>query len=134
MSFDSALQVWPVLLICAGMIACAVIDWWKFKVPNKLTFPLILGGWLLGLLNLWQLVPFGGLGGVVMIALRGNYRQNAQHVRSIVGDLFTSTGVADVAGKANKRRPRWHRLPYGVPLCIGFVGYLVYFYSTTLVP
>ena len=35
----------------------------------------------------------------------------------------------DVAEKANKRRSRWHRLPYGVPLCIGFVGYLIYLYS-----
>ena len=26
--------------------------------------------------------------------------------------------------RANQRRPRWHRLPYGVPLCIGFLGYL----------
>src|SRR4029079_9032538 len=25
--------------------------WWKFKVPNKLTFPLIFSGWLLGLCN-----------------------------------------------------------------------------------
>ena len=31
--------------------------------------------------------------------------------------------------EANKRRSRWHRLPYGVPLCIGFVGYLLYLYS-----
>ena len=39
---------WPVLVICVGMIAAAVIDWWKFKVPNKLTFPLIISGWVLG--------------------------------------------------------------------------------------
>src|SRR5579871_3150082 len=42
---------WPVLVICSGMIAAAVIDWWTFKVPNKLTFPLIVSGWLLGLWN-----------------------------------------------------------------------------------
>src|SRR3954466_13716252 len=57
-------EYWPVLAISAGMLTAAVIDWWKFKVPNKLTFPLILGGWLLGLLNLWELVPFGGQGGL----------------------------------------------------------------------
>jgi prepilin peptidase CpaA len=206
MSFQWALELWPVLFICVAMIACAVIDWWKFKVPNKLTFPLIFGGWLLGLLNLWHLVPYGGEGGlgeavagtflacglllpayaiggmgagdvkmtmgfgswigafygfgsdanpngmwvivyafcagvivggvigVVMIVLRGNYRQNASHVRNIIGDLFTSSGVTEIASKAHKRRPRWHRLPYGVPLCLGFVGYLVYYYSTVLVP
>ena len=42
---------WPVLVICAGMLAAAIIDWWKFKVPNKLTYPLILSGWLLGVAN-----------------------------------------------------------------------------------
>ncbi len=187
---------WPVLVVCAGMIAAAVIDWWKFKVPNKLTFPLILSGWLLGLLNMFQLVPHGGhgwigdalagtflacallipvyaiggmgagdvkmtmgfgswvgafytfavgwqiivvafcvgtiVGGVIalgMIAVRGNYRGNMQHVREIIGDAFTSSSVADMHDKANKRRPRWHRLPYGVPLCIGFVGYLLYLYA-----
>ena len=51
-----------VSVVCAGMITVAIIDWWKFKVPNKLTFPLILSGWLLGLLNLFQLVPYGGQG------------------------------------------------------------------------
>jgi prepilin peptidase CpaA len=188
---------WPVLVVCAGMIAAAVIDWWKFKVPNKLTFPLIISGWLLGLLNMFQLVPHGGIGwigdalagtflacallvpvyaiggmgagdvkmtmgfgswigafygwnegwliivvafcagtivggiiGLVMIVFRGNYRGNMQHVREIIGDAFTASGVADMHDKANKRRPRWHRLPYGVPLCIGFVGYLIYYYAS----
>ena len=48
---------WPLLLVCLGMIACAVIDWWKLKVPNYLTFPLILGGWLLGALHNFGVFP-----------------------------------------------------------------------------
>ena len=40
---------WPLLVICAAMIVAAVIDGWKLKVPNWLTFPLVLSGWLLGL-------------------------------------------------------------------------------------
>jgi len=203
-SQEWVLAHWPVVAICAGMIAAAVIDWWKFKVPNKLTFPLIISGWVLGLLNNFELIPFGGQGGIVaalagtflaaalllpiyaiggmgagdvkmtmgfgswigafygfggdatpngmwiivyafcagaiiggvialgMIAIRGNFRQNADNVKEIVGDLFTSSGISEVADKANRRRSRWHRLPYGVPLCIGFVGYLVYYYSTTM--
>src|SRR3954471_14583215 len=59
-----SVENWPVLVICIGMLAAAVIDWWKFKVPNKLTFPLILSGWVLGLLNVFELVPFGGQGGL----------------------------------------------------------------------
>ncbi len=189
-------QNWPVLVVCAGMLAAAVIDWWKFKVPNKLTFPLILSGWLLGLCNNFELVPGGGQGGIGaavvgtmvgcallipvyaiggmgagdvkmtmgfgswigafyglpdafaiifwafavgtiaggfialgMIAVRGKYGQNIQHMREILGDFANAKSVGEVHDKANKRRPRWHRLPYGVPLCIGFIGYLLYLYS-----
>jgi prepilin peptidase CpaA len=189
-------QNWPILVICAGMLAAAVIDWWKFKVPNKLTFPLILSGWLLGLCNNFELVPGGGQGGIGaavvgtlvgcallipvyaiggmgagdvkmtmgfgswigafyglpdayaiifwafavgtiaggfialgMIAVRGKYGQNIQHVKEILGDFAAAKSVGEVHDKANKRRPRWHRLPYGVPLCIGFIGYLLYLYS-----
>ena len=189
-----ALAYWPLHVICAGMIAAAIIDWWKFKVPNKLTFPLIFSGWLLGLANnfhleagaggigaalagtalgcallipiyaiggmgagdvkmtmgfgswigaffglpaaLWIIVYafcagtiVGGIIAMAMIMIRGNYRQNVQHVRDIVGDLFQSPGIGDVADKAQRRRPRWHRLPYGVPLCIGFIGSLIYLYG-----
>ena len=185
------LEYWPVHVVCVGMIAAAVIDWWKFKVPNKLTFPLIISGWLLGLCNnfgldagqggigsallgtllgLGLLLPvyaIGGMGagdvkmtmgfgswigaffgiaqgmwiiiyafcagtivgGIIalgMIIVRGNYKQNATHVKEIVGDMFSAQGIGDIAARANRRRPRWHRLPYGVPLCIGFLGYLLY--------
>lgn len=198
MHFFNHLENWPVVAICVGMVAAAVIDWWKFKVPNKLTYPLIVSGWLLGLavsfgwiagyqgesggfgpafvgtfLGLALILPvyvIGGMGagdckmtmgfgswvgaffgydpgmwiivmafcvgvivggviGVVMIALRGNYRQNANHVREILTDFVSGNGLGDIADRANKRRPRWHRLPYGVPLCIGFLGYLIWIFE-----
>jgi prepilin peptidase CpaA len=188
---------WPVAVVCLGMLAAAVIDWWKFKVPNKLTFPLILSGWLLGLLNDFELVPGGGhgglgaalvgtmvgcallipvyaiggmgagdvkmtmgfgswigafyglpealgiiwwafclgtiAGGVIalgMIAVRGKYGQNLMNVRDILGDFAKTSSVSEIHDRANKRRPRWHRLPYGVPLCIGFLGYLLFYLSS----
>jgi len=189
------LDNWPVLVICLGMLAAAIIDWWKFKVPNKLTFPLILSGWLLGLANdfgldagqggigaalggtalgmllLLPVYAVGGMGagdvkmtmgfgswigafygadegmwiiacafcagavigGVIalgMIVVRGRYQDNVQHAREIVGDLLNLPGLGtQTAARANARRPRWHRLPYGVPLCIGFLGYLIYAYG-----
>src|SRR5262249_27202515 len=46
-------QVWPyapVVLLCVGMVAAAVIDGLMFKVPNWLTLPLVLSGWGIGLL------------------------------------------------------------------------------------
>lgn len=191
-------QYWPVWFICVAMIASGVIDWWIFKVPNLLTFPVILSGWAYGLvhtcgghlgpengvgtildslggtfLGLALLLPvyaIGGMGagdvkmtmgfgawigafyglhgrseaepgylsivfyafvagvlvggviGLVMIFLRRQFDRNIQHTKEIVGDLWNAPGEA--AARAQVRRSRWHRLPYGVPLCIGFVGYL----------
>ncbi len=202
-----SLEFWPIHLVCVGMIAAAVIDWWKYKVPNKLTFPLIFSGWALGLANnfglgadfahfpcqealeastgglgaaltgtllglglmlpvyaiggmgagdvkmsmgfgawigaffgfspgMWLIVwafcagtMVGGIIALGMIAVRGHYKQNLQNVREIVGDVFQSSSVGEIAAKANHRRPRWHRLPYGVPLCIGFIGALIVWFG-----
>ena len=63
-----------------------------------------------------------------MIVVRGRYRDNVQHVREILADLFKLQNLTQASSKANARRPRWHRLPYGVPLCIGFLGYLIFTY------
>src|SRR3954453_15467515 len=49
MHFFNQIENWPVVAICVGMLAAAIIDWAIFKVPNKLTFPLIFAGWALGL-------------------------------------------------------------------------------------
>lgn len=191
---------WPLHFVCAGMITAAVIDWWKFKVPNRLTFPLILSGWLLGLLHtcglecggqggigaalagtalgFFLLLPVYAIGGMgagdvkmsmgfgswvgaffglpdgpwvivysfcagvilggiialVMILLRGQLRSNVAHGREILHDLLTLSSLTAIADKANARRPRWHRLPYGVPLCLGFVGYLVWYAPEAVQP
>ncbi len=185
---------WPLLLVCLGMIACAVIDWWKLKVPNYLTFPLILGGWLLGALHNFDIHPFGesghggfgaafvgtfwgfallfpvlAIGGVgegdvkmqmgfaswigaffgfeggalwiifyafcagaiiggilsaIMMLVRGDFQRYTQHTRRILMDLATVGSVSKIRENALERKPTWHKLPYGIPLCLGFVGYL----------
>jgi hypothetical protein len=45
------------------------------------------------------------------------------NTRAILGDLLR--GVEAAADSAGKRKSRMHLLPYGIPLCLGFVGYLV---------
>jgi prepilin peptidase CpaA len=190
---------WPLAFICVAMIVAAIIDGWKLKVPNWLTLPLVLSGWLLGLLHnfgwlpestgvggigaslagtvlgfllLYPVYAIGGMGGgdvkmqmgfgswigafyglnatdshpgalsiifwafclgvviggviaLGMMALRGNWRTNLANTRAILGDLAGSKNVGDVAGKAADRKPRMHLLPYGIPLCLGFIGYLI---------
>jgi prepilin peptidase CpaA len=195
------LSHWPLSFICAAMIVAAVIDGWKLKVPNWLTFPLILSGWGLGILHscgllestgsggigasliatglgfllLFPLYAIGGMGagdvkmqmgfgawvgsfygmqateihrgageivvlsfclaavigGVLalgMIAVRGQIKTNLANTREILGDLI-GANVGKASDKAAKRKPRMHLLPYGIPLCLGFVSYLIYLHG-----
>ncbi|CAN5433502.1 A24 family peptidase [soil metagenome] len=191
-----SLDNWPLLFISAAMIVAAVIDGWKLKVPNWLTFPLIFSGWILGLIHSCGWLPDTGIGGLgsalagtalgfalllpiyaiggmgagdvkmqmgfgswvcaffgasqglqiilyafcaaviiggvmalFMIVIRGQYQRNLMNTREILGDLASSPGIGAIADKAAKRKPRLHLLPYGIPLCLGFVGYLVFMYG-----
>jgi prepilin peptidase CpaA len=192
---------WPLTFICAAMIVAAVIDGWKLKVPNWLTFPLVLSGWGLGALHsagwlestgtggigasliatglgfllLFPLYAVGGMGagdvkmqmgfgawigsfygmqatethpgagwilvyafclaaiigGVLalgMIFVRGQLKTNMANASAILRDLF-GAGVGKAAEQAAQRKPRMHLLPYGIPLCLGFVSYLIYLHG-----
>src|SRR5437763_1648177 len=55
---------WPLLFICTAMVVAAVIDGWKLKVPNWLTFPLILSGWAFGLVHNLGWLGDTGTGGL----------------------------------------------------------------------
>ncbi|MDB5307633.1 MAG: Type leader peptidase family protein [Gemmataceae bacterium] len=190
----------PLVVICAGMVLAAVVDGWALKVPNWVTLPLVLSGWLLGLLHdcgvavdagtggvglavlgtglgflllfpmlvirgvgegdvkmqmgfgAWAGAYFGptgptglhGLGvvfwafsfgaivggvfGLIMILLRRQFGKNASTVGEILKDLqlFASGSPMEAARRAEARRDRWVKLPYGIPLCVGFVLYLWY--------
>lgn len=193
---DYILHHWPLSFICVAMITAAIIDGWKLKVPNALTFPLILAGWALGLAHdlgwldgtgvggvgaslagtavgfalLFPVYAIGGMGGgdvkmqmgfgawigafyglsagdahpgalwivfwafclatviggvlaLVMIYFRGQYQRNLSNTRAILGDLVGGVEVA--ADQAAQRKPTMHLLPYGIPLCMGFISYLL---------
>jgi prepilin peptidase CpaA len=187
------LAKWPLLFLCAAMIVAAVIDAWKLKVPNWLTFPLVLSGWGLGLIHNLGLLTGAGVGGIgsslaatalgfalllpvyaiggmgagdvkmqmgfgawigafyglgeglkvvlyafcaaaiiggilalIMIFLRRQFTRNLQNTREIVADLLNAPGLDAINQKAQARKTRLHLLPYGVPLCLGFVGYLLF--------
>lgn len=196
---------WPLVFVSAAMIVMAIVDGWKFKVPNRLTFPVILGGWALGLAYDLSTVPagttdhgsrlaasllgtlvgfllllplllikgvgegdvkmqmgygswigayfglypgannspsaleiifygfcagviVGGVLGFAMIVAQRQFRTNLENAREILTDLATSDSIGAIADKATARKPRLKLLPYGIPLGIGFVGYLLYLY------
>jgi prepilin peptidase CpaA len=189
---------WPLAFVCSAMVVAAVIDGWKLKVPNWLTFPLILSGWALGLYNdvarwlfdggwtageggigaalagtglgfalLLPIYAIGGMGagdvkmqmgfgswigaffgldggalsiiffafclavvigGVIAVGMmiaRRRFGENFVNAQEILGDLVKAKSIGEVAEKAALRKPRLHLLPYGIPLCLGFIGYLL---------
>ena len=188
------LSHWPLWFISLAMIVSAVIDGYMLKVPNWLTFPLVLSGWALGLLHtfglltawtgagdlwaslagtalgfgllfpvyavggmgagdvkmqmgfgawvgafygfatgLWVVfwafclaVLIGGVLAVVMMLVRGRIRENLANARAIIADLLAPTKLGTAAEKAAKRKPTLQLLPYGIPLCLGFLSFLAY--------
>ena len=201
---STGLNAGPLLIVCIGMILAAFIDGWALKVPNWVTLPLILSGWLLGLLHDLGIAADGGTGGIgiaiggtalgcalllpmlmiggvgegdvkmqmgfgswvgayfgrgattaaagmypfdalgvifwafafgaiagglfalVMIFMRRRFRENVFMVGEIATDLqmFASGQTAQATKRAQERRSVWVKLPYGIPLCVGFLLYL----------
>lgn len=92
-------------------------------------FGLDAGAWIL----FWSFaigVIVGGVFGLLIMALRRQFYKNLANTKEIFTDLavlFTQ-GPSKAAERANSRRKDWVRLPYGVPLCVGFLGYLAYLF------
>ena len=53
---------WPVWLVTLTLVVAAVIDGYKLKVPNWITFPMIISGWV------WSTLAFGWWGLVWSLA------------------------------------------------------------------
>jgi len=68
----------------------------------------------------------GGVFALVMIVMRRRFRDNASMVGEIFTDLqlFASGKTTQAAKRAQDRRRVWVKLPYGIPLCVGFLLYL----------
>jgi prepilin peptidase CpaA len=75
-------------------------------------------------------VIVGGIFGLVMMIARRMFGQSVRNFREIVTDLrvMLTQGPKKAAERANSRRSSWVRLPYGVPLCVGFLGTLAWFH------
>ncbi len=202
----TGLNAGPLIVLCLGMILAAFIDGWALKVPNWVTLPLILSGWMLGIFHdlglsidsgtgglgmaflgtvlgfalLFPMLAIRGVGegdvkmqmgfgawagayfgsgattaaagmqplpalgvvfwafafgaivggafGLIMILLRRNFRANATMFREIGTDLkmIANRQSSEAVQRAQERRQIWVKLPYGIPLCVGFLLYLGY--------
>jgi prepilin peptidase CpaA len=78
----------------------------------------------------------GGVCGLVMMVARRKFKKNLSNFREIAVDLkvLATVGPGAAAARSQSRRPGWDRLPYGIPLCIGFLGYLAYRFMEGTLP
>src|SRR6266446_5895231 len=108
-----SLEYWPLHMVCVGMVAAAVIDWWKFKVPNKLTFPLIVGGWALGLANNFGLAAGdGGIGA----ALAGTFLG-----MGLLLPMYAIGGMGAGDVKMTMGFGSWIGAFFGLPAALGII-------------
>jgi prepilin peptidase CpaA len=67
---QALLENWPIWLLSVVLVVAAVIDGWKLKVPNWITFPLAIGGWVYsGACFGWEGLGWSLLGTGVGLAL-----------------------------------------------------------------
>ncbi len=179
MDWDALLlENWHVKFVCLALIVAAWIDGRQLRVPNWLTFPLVLsglvystwvGGWAglgagllgtaVGLACLLPLYAVGGMGagdvkllagvgawlgaqvtfyafcastvvgGIIAIAMvtyRGAFRKHYTNFLMIATEWLTVKNPRELAQIAAERKPQMFLLPYGIPICIGSIGYFLF--------
>jgi prepilin peptidase CpaA len=80
---------------------------------------------------LWGFAVAVLVGGVLGLILMIFFRQGGKglgNIRDAFLDIMTLS-MAEVQNRAKERKKGQILLPYGIPLCICFLGYLFYFLS-----
>ncbi len=66
----SMVENWPFWVVTVTLIVAAVIDGWKLKVPNWITFPMIVSGWVYSTAWYgWEGLAWSMVGTIVGLAL-----------------------------------------------------------------
>ena len=172
------LQNWHIKAVSAILILAAWIDGRELKVPNWITFPMVLSGlvystWVgglgglgagllgmcVGLLTLMPLYAVGGMGAgdvklmagigawlgweitlaafavsvvvgavmaVIMVLWDKSMKHHYENFLLILSEWMVIKNPYELSKIAAERKPRMMLLPYGIPICIGTIGYFVY--------
>ena len=177
---------WHVKLVSAILILAAWIDGRQLKVPNWITFPMVLSGLLysicagawhngawggltgagvstlgigMGLACLLPLYAVGGMGAgdvklmagigawlgwritleaflvsvivgaimaIGMVAVKGTWKKHYENFLTILSEWMVIRNPYELSRIAAERKPTMALLPYGIPICVGTIGYFMY--------
>ncbi|MAG93098.1 MAG: prepilin peptidase [Planctomycetaceae bacterium] len=169
---------WHVKLVSLILIVAAWIDGRELRVPNWITYPMVLSGlvyctcidglsglgWavlgmIVGLLTLLPLYSVGGMGAgdvklmagigawlgvkttlwafaattvvgavmaVIMVVWRGALYKHYAQLMMILDEWREVKNPRRLSELAAERKPQMFLLPYGIPICIGSIGYFFF--------
>ncbi|MCH8829988.1 MAG: prepilin peptidase [Planctomycetes bacterium] len=172
------LDNWPVKLVCLVLIVAAYIDGKQLRVPNWITFPLVISGlafnvWIdgwsglgsgligmmVGLACLLPLYSVGGMGAgdvkllagvgawlggwvtfyafcvsavvggvmaVIMVLYKKDLKKHTINLMVILSEWKEIRDPRELSRLAGERKHTMFLLPYGIPICIGSIGYFLY--------
>lgn len=174
--YELLISNWHVKVVSIVLIWAAWIDGKELRVPNRITFPMVLSGLIfstllgdgflagfagmcMGLACLLPLYSVGGMGAgdvklmagmgawlgwqitleafivsvvvgavmaVLMVLYRGTWKQHYDNFLTILSEWVVIKNPYELSRIAAERKPTMALLPYGIPICIGSIGYFLY--------
>ena len=177
MNWQQLLDENAIYIVSVFLVVAAWIDGKELRVPNRLTYPFIVAGFIamtvagglpglgqsllgafVGMMCLLPLYAIGGMGsgdvkmmmgmgawlgagitwdafyvsvcvgavmGLIMVACTGRWKHHWNNAVMIVAELFRVRNPWLISEAAAERKPNMALLPYGIPICIGSIGYFV---------
>ena len=88
-----------------------------------------IGAWL-GATVTWNAflvsTVVGGIMAICMVAYKGNWMKHYGNFLMILQEFKTVKNPAELSRIAAERKPNMFLLPYGIPICVGSLGYFAY--------
>ena len=89
-----------------------------------------MGAWLANYGQVWEAfcvsVVVGAVMAIIMVWRSGKFAEHQANFITILGEWMTIKNPRELSKIAAERKPRMVLLPYGIPICIGSIGYFLY--------
>ena len=83
-------------------------------------------GWEITFYSFCVSVIVGAIMAVIMVASRGAWKKHYEQFLMILSEWSVIKNPYELSKIAAERKPTMFLLPYGIPICIGTIGYFMY--------